>query len=719
MTTLAIEKIRKEKFRAVQAREAFGLAHANSLTKEEAGQIRTHIHQAIDQAMSRLSGRLVTAIGSETDETQIHYLLSDILHDWLKELGHSVQQACSDPQIGRAFARAITPKDLLSVSQWAERYRMLSTGTNLPGPWRNSNAPHATEIMDSLSEHSPVRTVTFMKASGISGTEMGLNWLGYVIDHVQKDIMFVVPTLELRDRTFNPKIKRLITETPSIAQKISTASRDETNRKDMLEIGPMRVIKSGANSPDSLRAEHIPYVYGDEIDAYPANVGNEGDPLTLIDNRQKTFSRAKTFLTSTPTLKGFSLIEKSFYAGDQRYRHVPCPHCNQLHKLEFKHFKFKYLENVEPKQIHQAWFVCPNCNEEIHEHHKNGMLDAGVWIAEKPEVKRHRSYHLNSFYIKFGLGLSWKDIAQKWVDAQGDTEKLISFTNTYLAETWSEEGEQIDANSLLARIEHFPEVITVQYRTAGVDVQKDRLEASIIDWEESEECWVQYHLIIDGDTSLQDVWDELDDSLIELGVQLAFIDSGYNTQMVYDFCQKRRWCNPIKGVGGMGRPLIEDKTKRNQRLRRRRKKGMPVEPIGVDQGKHMLHSRLKLANPTKIEFDQETGEITRQTREPAPKYIHFKVDAMFDDEYFAQLTAEQLVTRKRAGREYQEWKPTRPRNETQDCWIYAFAAFRLAQENRMPAFKGEPQRNTPNAPDQQTAAKPTKPAKRPRRTLKL
>jgi hypothetical protein len=111
--------------------------------------------------------------------------------------------------------------------------------------------------------------------------------------------------------------------------------------------------------------------------------------------------------------------------------------------------------------------------------------------------------------------------------------------------------------------------------------------------------------------------------------------------MVYAFTEKRRWCVAVKGITGMGRPLIEDEKKRRQRLRNRRKKAAHVEPLGVDQGKALLYARLKLPVP-------------------GPAYLHFPRDPAFDDEYFAQLAAEKLVTKIRGTRPFQEWVQTRP-----------------------------------------------------------
>ncbi|MDR9500014.1 MAG: phage terminase large subunit family protein, partial [Hydrogenovibrio sp.] len=582
-------------------------------------------------------------------------------------------------------------KRSLTVSQWAEQNRVIASGTNLPGPWRNDNAPHLTEIMDCLSEHSPVRQVTYKKSSGVGGTEVLWNWMGYLIDHVEsKDVMMVVPTLDLRDREFNPQFNKMLKETPALANKVTTKPRDSANRQDLTEFGHnARLIKTGANSADGLRSSHLPYVMCDEVSGFPWDVGGEGDPVTLIENRQKTFTRFKRLYISTPTNANECRITTEYEKSDQRQRHVPCPHCGHMHTLAFKNFHWEYApdslgDNAKRKMVDHAWFECPKCHKRIDEHQKNTMLDQGKWIPKYPHIRHHRGYHINAFYIKYGLGKTWADIAQEWVDAQHDDSKLKSVVNTYLGEVWEDKGEGVEAVTLLSRLEAFGPVFDAPQppkvvRVAGVDVQKDRFEATIVDFEDSEEGWTQQHLIIPGDTALDESWDALSDELAEWQVQIACIDSGYQADQVYAFCAKRRWCTPIKGMPGMARPLIEDQVKRRQRLRRRRKKGMPVEPLGVDQGKALIYARLKMDSPTTYEVDEATGEITASQREPRPGFIHFKNDACFDDEYFAQLTAEKLVTKKRSGREIQEWVKGRPRNEALDCMVYALAAFRLSK----------------------------------------
>lgn len=498
-------------------------------------------------------------------------------------------------------------------------------------------------------------------------TEALYNWLGYVMQHLQnKDMLVVVPTLELRDRSFNPRLNKMLDETPALSDLVNKSSRSKTNRGDLMEYGARaRVIKAGANSPDSLRSDHLPYVIGDEVDAFPWDVGGEGDPMTLIENRQRTFSRAKSFYVSTPTNDQASRIEQLYLRSDMRRYHVACPHCHEFQTLKFggkdKPFGLKWrmkpaAENA-PASIERVDYLCEHCGAMIDEGHKTDMLATGRWVAERPSFVANRGYHINALYAPTGLGLGWRAIVEKWLQSQNDTSELKAFINTYLGEVFKEQGDEIEATPLLMRREIYdgkPWLII----TVGVDVQKDRIEFSVVGWGAGEEAWLIDHVILPGDTAQPHVWEELSETLKQWQFKICCIDYGYNATMVAEFVKKHSYAVAVKGIPGMARPLVEDEKKRRQRLRVKRKKGVPIEPLGVDQGKGIIYSRLK------------------QT-EAGAGYIHFPQTSSFDDEYFAQLTAEKLVPRSKGMRTFYEWVNTRPRNETLDCLNYALAGLKM------------------------------------------
>lgn len=568
----------------------------------------------------------------------------------------------SRPHLAGVFLRHATLRRPTTVSSWADAHRILSgKASGEPGPWRTARTPYLREILDCLSDISPVQRVVLQFSAQVGKTEAALCWIGYVMHHAPAPMLVVVPTLEVRKRWVKQRLDPLIAETPVLAHLLGNRRRDSANAEDMKDFPGGMLVIAGANSPASLASMPTRFVICDEVDRFPWEVGTEGDPLGLIDERTKTFPRRKVLLVSTPTGKGQSRIESEYDRSDQRQYHVPCPHCHEYQVLRWRHDDGSY-GLVHNSATGSVRYACRHCGTLIDEHYKTDMLARGVWIARAPE-RPVRGYHLSGLYSPLGLGFTWVELWDKWQEAHGDTANLKRFINTTLGESWEEKGESLADLALIARLEEYPERLPIRLVTAFTDVQKDRLETTVIGWGAAEEAWALEHEILDGDTALPSVWDELDEYLRTHRPTLAGIDAGYRTDIVHAFCQARKWAVPTKGAAGMGRPLIEDERRRKQRLRSRRRKGSFVEPLGVDQGKALAYSRLRLLTP-------------------GPGFVHFPRTPDFDDEYFAQLAAEKLVTKVRNGRPRQEWVQTRPRNEALDCLVGNYAVMRLHLNGR-------------------------------------
>lgn len=559
------------------------------------------------------------------------------------------------------LANEVQARAPLTVTQWADQHRVLSSkASGEPGRYSSARTPYLREIMDCLSADSPVQSVTIMKPAQGGATELGLNWVGYVMSECPAPMLAVVPTLELRKRWVRQRLDPMLDTTPVLAEIFDAKrSRDGSNSEDLKDFPGGMLILGGANSAASLSSMPIRFFLGDEVDRFPWEVGGEGDPIMLIDERQKTFVRRKRLLISSPTIKGQSRIELEYLASDQRRLLLPCPHCDTYIELLWQH-PDGALGLEESKLTDHVWYICRSCGAGIEEFQKTEMLAQCRWLPRLPE-RRARGYHWNGLYAPLGLGHTWREMLDRWNTAQDDTTKLKAFTNTELGLVFEEAGERMDNVSLMTRVETYPEALlqTLTLIVAGIDVQKDRLEFSVYGLDAGGQIWALDHVVLPGETADAQVWEDLDHALADAGVQLAGVDAGYNTQMVNAFVATRGWCIAIKGVSGMNRPIIEDERKRRQRLRMRRRRGVPQEPIGVDTGKATLYARLR-------------------KEQPGPGYIHYPDTPAFDAEFFAQLTAERLVTKVKKGHVFQEWMKERARNEALDCAVYALALFELA-----------------------------------------
>lgn len=573
-----------------------------------------------------------------------------------------------------AAAASCKPRQRLSVSQWADAHRVLSSkASSEPGPWRTSRVPYLREPMDCLSVHSPIESVSIMKSSQTGFTEVGLNWIGYVMDHAPAPILAVVPSLEVRKRWVRQRLDPLIADSPRLSSMFdSRRKRDATNSEDLKDFPQGLLVLAGANSPASLASMPIKYVINDEVDRFQWDVGGEGDPLGLIRKRQQNFPRRKELNISTPTIKGASRIEGLFEAGDQRYYHVPCPECDSLLVLKWKQLQWR-TDKTTGEVVH-AWYVCEHCGSMIDEHHKTDMLARGRWVPTHPG-RRARSYHINSLYAPLGLGLRWVELAREWLKCQGDNTQLKRFINTDLGEVWADESRKIDHRSLSERAEPYRlrEIpLGCLLLTCGVDVQGDRLELQTLGHGRGKVTWTIDVLVIPGDPGRDEVWDKLTDYLVqrfvnrfgrELVIEATLIDTGgHNTNDVYNYVrrvkelpQAKRPRRVMAGKGAntpgkpilAGRPRPQDINFRNKYI----KHGVLLWMVGTDTAKDLLVARLN-------------GDANHDA---GSRLVRFSGD--LTEDFYQQLTAETFDP------ERNKWVKLRNRrNEGLDTWVYATAA---------------------------------------------
>jgi phage terminase large subunit GpA-like protein len=570
-----------------------------------------------------------------------------------------------------AILAGLKPDPVEPMSKWADEYRILNqTYAAESGKWRTSRTPYLREIMDAFSPSNRCEFVTIMKGAQLGFTEALTNMIGYIVHRAPAPVMMVQPTQNLAKRYSKQRLATMISDMPVLKGLVADPrARDSGNTTTSKAFDGGVMFIAGANSAADLRSVPVRYLLLDEVDAYPYDVDNEGDPIELAVNRTKTFARRKVLIGSTPTVKDVSRVEREFLKADQRKYHVPCPHCKTMDELIFTNIKWDKDENKQHLP-ETAYYACPHCAGVIDESFKTEMLAAGKWVATKPENNvrdKRRSYHISSLYSPWE---TWASMVQKFLEAQADPHLLKTFINTALGECWDEEANRVDMHDLQKTAEPYSLRVLPMGAlvvTCGVDVQDNRLEAVIWAYGKGEESWVIDYQIFFGDPASDDLWEELDEYLEKeiqhtsgsvVKISAVAIDTGgHHTQKVYDFCRlrKHRHVIAIKGQSTRNRPVIGRPTNQDISMRGKTiKGGVQLWPVGTDTAKGVLYGR----------FGIESG---------AAGSIHFSKD--LPDEFYAQITAEKLITRYHKGHPIQEWvKPSHKRNEVLDCTVYALAA---------------------------------------------
>ena len=142
------------------------------------------------------------------------------------------------------------------------------------------------------------------------------------------------------------------------------------------------------------------------------------------------------------------------------------------------------------------------------------------------------------------------------------------------------------------------------------------------------------------------------------------MDSGFATTEVYEWARRQGGrVLVIKGDCALRASWARLRRSKSDPLGTKIKRGVRVWPVNSGMAKEELYRWLRLDRPT--DEDVEKGVPF------PPGYCHFP---RYSEEYFKQITAEQLVTKIVKGYRRHEWQKMRERNEALDCRVYARAA---------------------------------------------
>lgn len=569
----------------------------------------------------------------------------------------------------RRVLEAVKPPPSLTLSDWADRYRKLSSeAAAAPGQWHTDNAPYQREVMDAISDIH-IHKVVVMSCAQIGKTDAFiLNTIGYYMKYRPAPMMVVQPTVNLGESFSKDRLATMIRDTPVLHGLINNKSRfaGNTITKKNFPGGQLTIV--GANAPTDLRGRPIKILLADEVDAYPPSAGKEGDPLKLAEKRQATFWDYKTVLTSTPTNKSTGRIREEFELSTQEEWNVPCPHCGHYQPLVWEGVVY----DTEHWPEGGVQYRCEECGCVDTEYSWKKQSVRGKWVAEHPE-RSVRGFHMNTL----GSTLcDWPGIVQRYIEAdedakRGDYEKMKVWVNTDLGLPWEEKGDTAEPMILFQRREYYDAEVPdgVIYLTAGVDTQDDRFEIEVVGWGIGCESWGIRYQKIYGDMKRGQIWADLDAFLARrwkkkdgttLGLLATCIDSGGHFQdEVLRFCKdradRRVWA--IKGISRGDVPYIRNPS-RNNRVK------ADQFIIGVDIGKNKVLTRLNILFK-------------------GPNYCHFPAaeSAGYDENYFKGLTAEHRVIRYKGGARKEAWElkdPAFKRNEPFDVRNYATAALEIS-----------------------------------------
>ena len=585
----------------------------------------------------------------------------------------------------KAGLKLLQKPEPLRLSEWLDEHFYLSAESSyIEGKWETM--PYQVAIADAMS-NDDIREVNWIKSARVGATKLMVGATGYFAEHKKRNCVFFQPVDQDAKDFVKDEINPMLRDVPQVRRifpDYDKKSQNNTLEKKVF-LGSTLDVRGGKAAKNYRRLSKD-VVFYDELDAFDNDVDNEGDPVTLGDKRIECATFPKSIRCTTPKIKGQSLIEHYSEDAECYFRFfVPCPHCHKEQYLKFGGKDASFGLKWEDGKPRTTQYLCEHCGCLIDFSDLPKMQDEGVWRDEKNGVwiddnsDFHNAdgdlidppysvtFHLWTAYSSM---TTWQRIVEDFLRAKNDPNKLKTFVNTTLGETWDEtQGDKVDPDSLYARREEYvrPVPEDVLYLTIGADTQDDRVEWEVFGWGPFEERYSIAYYRMYGDPASADFWADVykemtkdyrsqGDVLMSAG--LICIDSGgHYTDEVYKFSKRfgPQRILPIKGANVPGKPIVTMPRKRND-------KGVYLCEVGTDTAKELLYHRMK-------------------QREVGAGYCHYPLVGDYDLEYFRQATAEVKIKKFRKGKPYFEWHlPSGMRNEVLDCSVYGLAAVRLGQQ---------------------------------------
>ncbi|MBD3878683.1 MAG: phage terminase large subunit family protein [Quinella sp. 1Q5] len=565
-------------------------------------------------------------------------------------------------ELKKIIRGALKPPSRETVSAWADEFAMLPSTSAEPGHYRTSRVPYFKEVMDAFNDNR-VRRVVVKSASQVGKSSVLLNVLGRYAHLAPCPCMIIQPTLsdamDFSKRRLSPFIRDTKVITKLFYDKEKTRDANQTILSKYFKGGS--VVLVGANSPSGLASRPIKILLCDEVDRYPPSAGKEGSPIGLAEKRMSTYWDGKLGIFSTPTVKDASTIDIEYELGTQEEWRHKCPSCGSWELLSVENMISDYVERRKKTGartilIKSVKWSCPTCGEIFDEVKMRNAAQG--YVAQNPDALANgvRSFFINGFVSPW---VSWQDILKEWLTVQGDPLREMNVYNTRFGLSYElpVELEEIKQDNL----EDYPAAIPdeVLIVTAGVDVQKDRLEYAVYGWNAVGGYGIERGKVY-GLPQDKTTWAELDALLNrtytnsagkQFRIARTFVDSGFMTDYVYAYCRSRlregRFA--IKGRSAYGSPLII-------KTGIIREAGVYLVVLNVDSAKDEVVTALQSG---KIHFGRDDQFLTRS----------------FDEEFFKQLSSERKV-KKVNGAEVWKKRNQHARNEALDVTVYALAAIK-------------------------------------------
>tara|TARA_Y100000310_G_scaffold265257_1_gene276188 strand:+ start:961 stop:2994 length:2034 start_codon:yes stop_codon:yes gene_type:complete len=590
-------------------------------------------------------------------------------------------------------------------SKWAEKYRTLYR-SNIPGPYRNENAPYLRGMMD-IASRPGVEQLNIKKGAQLGVSEAVRNLIGYWATREPDPIGLTLP-----DRIKGRKIVRLdvipmFMQTPVLNDMLKSSSRNALVEIIMLSNGfQLELMWSG--SATSTASNPYRRVINDEVDKFEAWAGSEPDPVGRTWKRMRTYGERRCQINvSTPTVTTGSIHTLVMSSSVILYYYVPCPYCGHFQFLTFTQLHWETLKVKSKEKLAdliaqggEVWYECINCEEKIKEEQKAIMVNKGKWTTEEGFVrdfwgKKHEHAETVERWPRgtrvgmqisalYGLWEKWSDVVVEFLRAKGHLDRSFNFRTETLGEPFEFQVARVRSGLFNQKVKRARLDAGVVPKWAWcliltIDTQRDYFYAVVRAWGSGMKSQRVWHGRILNFEDLDKLiyhtqWKVEKEACPPMRIALALIDSGGTEDLVMGASrtmQVYKWAVPrqaiVRAIKGASRPgdnlywPMRNPTPSKSSKQRKAPKELRAYMVDPHKAKDLLADLVVRGVPEKA------GQKTIEQEEEL-----WLLNNVPDDNYNKQMSSMHKTVEKKGQQLIEKWKLIHAgsRRDYHDCESY-------------------------------------------------
>lgn len=511
----------------------------------------------------------------------------------------------------------------LTVSQFAERHRVMDVDGPRPGQWNNETARYLCGPMDCFNLPF-VREIVVIAPPQTGKTEILLNCLVYASEYYPGPALMVYDQRELAQKMCAGRVRGAFRNSPRLRQMMTGKQDDEANF--FLQLKHMRIGFAWATSVSTLSNVSVRNLFLDEVDKYEATNKQEAGPVSLAYKRVRAYrDTSKIVLSSSPTTQEGEIFKAHAKTQAHFEYVVKCPDCGHMQKMQFSRSDRKgcvrWPEGATAQDVFSrklAWYGCENCGSVWDDYKRDRAVLGGSWrhmgsgLELMAYLSKHRPRSVGfQFSALISPLVSLSETAARFIDASGDLkvgriDAYKDFLNGYLGETWQEDFSPRKEEALLTLRDDrpagaVPDASRVSALIAGVDTQDYGFwfEIRAFGYGDALESWQVRAGFVETLEALERVlWTPYRDANgVPLTVQLAGIDmQGHRAEEVIAWCMKNRGRTvAIRGEQRMSQPYALKNQETYPGTDRKIPGGVKRLHVHTKYYKDALHRKLSVA----------------------------------------------------------------------------------------------------------------------------